>query len=74
ANVFKADGKELLLPTFKAEIGGKKFAFVGFVAEDTPVLTHPDNVKGLTFKNPVEVAKAVVPQLKKEVDHVIVVS
>ncbi|WP_024984482.1 bifunctional metallophosphatase/5'-nucleotidase [Brevibacillus borstelensis] len=74
ANVFKADGKELLVPTFKAEIGGKKFAFVGFVAEDTPILTHPNNVKGLTFKNPVEVAKTVVPQLKKEVDHVIVVS
>ncbi|MGN7468417.1 bifunctional metallophosphatase/5'-nucleotidase [Brevibacillus sp. SAFN-007a] len=74
ANVFKADGKELLLPTFQAEIGGKKFAFVGLVAEDTPVLTHPDNVKGLTFKNPVEVAKAVVPELKKQVDHVIVVS
>lgn len=65
ANVFKADGKELLVPTFKAEIGGKKFAFVGFVAEDTPILTHPNNVKGLTFKNPVEVAKTVVPQLKK---------
>lgn len=74
ANVFKADGKELLVPTFKAEIGGKKFAFLGFVAEDTPILTHPDNVKGLTFKSPVEVAKAVVPELKKEVDHVIVVS
>ncbi|MFA4135072.1 MULTISPECIES: bifunctional UDP-sugar hydrolase/5'-nucleotidase [unclassified Brevibacillus] len=74
ANVFKSDGKELLPPVFKAEIGGKKFAFVGFVAEDTPVLTHPDNVKGLTFKNPVEVAKALVPELKKEADHVIVVS
>ncbi|CAM3535131.1 bifunctional metallophosphatase/5'-nucleotidase [Brevibacillus invocatus] len=74
ANVFKADGEELLVPTFKAEIGGKKFAFLGFVAEDTPILTHPDNVKGLTFKSPVEVAKAVVPELKKEVDHVVVVS
>ncbi len=74
ANVFKADGKELLVPTYYAEIGGKKFAFIGFVAEDTPILTHPDNVKGLTFKNPVEIAKAAVPKLKKEVDHVIVIS
>jgi 5'-nucleotidase/UDP-sugar diphosphatase len=74
ANVFKQDGKELLVPTYYAEIGGKKFAFVGFVAEDTPILTHPDNVKGLTFKNPVEVAKVVVPKLKQEVDHVIVIS
>ena len=74
ANVFKADGTELLLPVYKAQIGGKSFAIVGFVAEDTPVLTHPDNVKGLSFKNPVEVAKTVVPALKKEADHVIVVS
>ncbi|MFD2369898.1 bifunctional metallophosphatase/5'-nucleotidase [Brevibacillus sp. GCM10020057] len=74
ANVYTADGKNLLVPTYKAEIGGKKFAFVGFVAEDTPVLTHPNNVKGLTFKSPVEVAKAIVPELKKEADHVIVVS
>lgn len=74
ANVYTADGKNLLVPTYKAEIGGKKFAFVGFVAEDTPVLTHPNNVKGLTFKNPVEVAKAIIPELKKEADHVVVVS
>ncbi|MGO0060197.1 bifunctional metallophosphatase/5'-nucleotidase [Brevibacillus fluminis] len=74
ANVFKADGTNLLVPTFEATVGGKKFAFVGLVAEDTPILTHPDNVKGLTFKNPIEVAKEVVPKLKKEADHVIVVS
>lgn len=74
ANVFKADGNELLAPTYFAEIGGQKFAFVGFVAEDTPILTHPDNVKGLTFKNPVEVAKKLVPKLKEQVDHVVVVS
>lgn len=71
ANVIKEDGKELLTPVYKVEIGGKKFAIFSIVAEDTPILTHPDNVKGLTFKNPVEVAKALVPELKKEADHVI---
>lgn len=74
ANVFKADGSNLLVPYYEATVGGKKFAFVGFVAEDTPILTQPDNVKGLTFKNPVEVAKEIVPKLKKQVDHVVVVS
>ncbi|MGE5702971.1 MAG: bifunctional metallophosphatase/5'-nucleotidase [Clostridia bacterium] len=74
ANVFKADGSNLLLPTYEAQIGGKKFVFIGLVAEDTPILTHPDNVKGLTFKNPVEVAKELVPKLKKDADHVIIVS
>ena len=71
ANVIKEDGKELLTPVYKVEIGGKTFAIFSIVAEDTPILTHPDNVKGLTFKNPVEVAKALVPELKKEADHVI---
>jgi 5'-nucleotidase len=74
SNVFKEDGTELLPPVHYAEIGGKKFAFLGFVTEETPVVTHPDNVKGLTFKDPVEIAKKWVPELKKEVDHVIVVS
>lgn len=74
SNVYTADGKTLLVPTYTTEIGGEKYTFVGFVAEDTPILTHPDNVKGLTFKSPVEVAKQIVPELKKQADHVIVVS
>jgi len=74
ANAFKADGTNLLEPYYFAEIGGKKFAFLGLVTEETPVVTHPNNVKGLTFKNPVEVAKQLVPELRKKADHVIVVS
>jgi 5'-nucleotidase/UDP-sugar diphosphatase len=74
ANVFKADDTELLTPVYYAEVGGEKFAFIGFVTEETPILTHPDNVKGLTFKKPVEIAKKLVPELKKKADHVVVVS
>ncbi|MCR8643207.1 5'-nucleotidase C-terminal domain-containing protein [Paenibacillus sp. N1-5-1-14] len=74
SNVFKEDGTEFLQPVHYAEIGGKKFAFLGFVTEETPVVTHPDNVKGLTFKSPVEIAKKLVPELKKKADHVVVVS
>lgn len=74
ANTFKADGSNLLEPVHYAEIGGKTFAFLGFVTEETPIVTHPDNVKGLTFKDPVEIAKKLVPELKKKADHVVVVS
>lgn len=75
ANVFYSETGELFLQDVHyAEIAGKKFAFLGFVTEETPVVTHPNNVIGLEFKSPVEVAKQVVPELKKEVDHVIVVS
>jgi len=74
ANAFKSDGTNLLEPVHYATVGGEKFAFLGLVTEETPIVTHPDNVKGLTFKNPVDVAKEWVPKLKKEADHVIVVS
>ncbi|GAC41821.1 bifunctional metallophosphatase/5'-nucleotidase [Paenibacillus popilliae] len=74
ANVFQADGTNLLVPTFKTEVGGETFAFIGFVAEETPIVTHPNNVQGLTFKDPVDIAKQLVPEMKKEVDHVIIVS
>ncbi|MCS7462928.1 5'-nucleotidase C-terminal domain-containing protein [Paenibacillus doosanensis] len=74
SNVFKKeDGTELLQPVYYTEIGGKTFAFLGFTTDETPIVTHPDNVKALTFKNPIEVAKQMVPELKKKVDHVVVV-
>lgn len=74
ANVFKPDGTELLVPVHYQEVAGKKYAFIGFVAEETPVLTHPDNVEGLTFKSPVSVAQEMIPKLKEQVDNVVVVS
>ncbi|GAV13875.1 bifunctional UDP-sugar hydrolase/5'-nucleotidase [Paenibacillus sp. NAIST15-1] len=72
ANVFDAQGKNLLQPYVMKEVGGKKFAILGLVTADTPIVTHPDNVKGLTFKDPIEVAKEWVPKLREEADHVIV--
>lgn len=74
ANVFKPDGTELLVPVHYQEVAGKEYAFVGFVAEETPVLTHPDNVEGLTFKSPIKVAQEIVPKLQEQADHVVVVS
>ncbi|GGD01125.1 hypothetical protein GCM10011389_05510 [Pontibacillus salipaludis] len=75
SNVFKLeDGSTLLAPVHYQEVAGKKYAFVGFVAEETPVLTHPDNVEGLTFKNPVTVAQDLIPKVQEKADHVVVVS
>lgn len=74
ANVYKADGTNLLVPTYTVEIAGQKIAFIGFVTEETPIVTHPNNVIGLTFKDPVEIAKKLVPELKETADHVIVLS
>ncbi|MBN3524628.1 bifunctional metallophosphatase/5'-nucleotidase [Paenibacillus apiarius] len=74
ANVFDEQGKLLLQPYVIKQIEGKTFAFLGLITEDTPIVTHPDNVKGLTFTNPVEAAKEWVPRLQKQADHVIIVS
>ncbi|UFJ43317.1 5'-nucleotidase C-terminal domain-containing protein [Brevibacillus humidisoli] len=74
ANISKADGTGLLAPSVIKEIDGETFAIFSLTAEDTPILTHPDNVEGLTFKDPVEVAKATVPELRKQADHVILLS
>lgn len=74
ANVYKADGTNLLVPTYTAKVGDQTIAFIGFVTEDTPVVTHPKNVIGLTFKDPVEIAKKLVPEMKEKADHVVVLS
>ncbi|MBG9795057.1 5'-nucleotidase [Paenibacillus dendritiformis] len=72
ANVFDAEGKPLLQPYVTKQVGGKTFAILGLVTKDTPIVTHPDNVKGLTFRDPIEVAKEWVPKLRQKADHVIV--
>ncbi|MCG7408685.1 5'-nucleotidase C-terminal domain-containing protein [Paenibacillus sp. ACRRX] len=74
ANVFDAKGELLLKPYVIKEIEGKKFAFLGLITEETPIVTHPDNVKGLKFLNPVTVAKEWVPKLQQMADQVIIVS
>lgn len=74
ANVFDENNKQFLQPYVIKEVEGQKLAFLGLVTEETPITTHPDNVKGLTFKNPVEVAKEWVPKLQKMADNVIIVS
>ena len=52
ANVFKADGTNLLIPTFTINIGEKKFAFLGLVTEETPIVTHPKTWSALPLKIP----------------------
>jgi 5'-nucleotidase len=74
ANVYRSNGKLLLTPVYYANIGGERFAFLGFVTQETSILTHAKNVAGLEFKDPVALAQELVPKLKQKVDHVIVVS
>jgi len=72
ANVYSHNGKYFLTPyTFKT-IAGIRFAILGLTTPETPISTHPNNVKGLQFASPEEVVRKLVPELKKKADRVIV--
>lgn len=68
ANIEKADGTHFL-PGFTIKtIGGLKVGIFGLTTPETLYKTHPDNVKGLTFQNPIDRAKDMVNLLKDHVD------
>jgi 5'-nucleotidase len=64
-------GRPFTDPFTIVERGGHKIAIVGLSTPDTPTTTHPRNVEGLTFLDPIEVAKVLVPTLLGKSDVVI---
>lgn len=71
ANVTKADGSNLLESYVIKEVDGVKIGIFGLASPETVYKTHPDNVKGLTFADPVESSKAMVAELKDQVDVIV---
>lgn len=71
ANVHKADGSRLFTPYVINDVGGVKVAIFGLATPETTYKTHPKNVEGLTFADPVEEAKTVVAELEGKADVVI---
>ncbi len=57
--------------TFVKEIGGLKIGFFGLTTPETAYKTHPKNVEGLTFENPITSAQAMVDALKGTVDMIV---
>ena len=74
ANVVKKDGTTLLEPYVIKEINGLKVGIFGLSTPETIYKTHPKNVEGLTFKDPVEVAKNMVKELEGKTDLIIALS
>lgn len=75
ANVTYEDGS--LFAGYSAvikKVDGVKVGIIGLVPQETPIVTHPKNVEGLVFQDPIAVAKQVVKQIRSEVDLVIVLS
>jgi len=60
-----------LKPYVIKEVGGRRIAIFGLITPETPWVTHPKNVVGLTFLDPIETAKQLVPKLRPKADVII---
>ncbi len=65
-------------PSFDAnklvEKDGQKFAIIGLSTPETAFKTHPKNVEGVTFEEPIKIAKEQLELLKEEADAFIFVT
>ncbi|WP_375790282.1 5'-nucleotidase C-terminal domain-containing protein [Paenibacillus agricola] len=74
ANVKKADGSRLIGTNLIKEMNGVKIGIFGLSTPETAYKTHPKNVEGITFADPVQEAKLQVAELKGKVDVIIAVT
>ncbi|MFK4084284.1 bifunctional metallophosphatase/5'-nucleotidase [Kribbella sp. NPDC020789] len=68
ANVFFENTQKTLFKpyTIKTFDDGRKVGFIGMTLENTPNIVTKSGVEGLTFKDEIETANALVPELKKK--------
>jgi 5'-nucleotidase len=68
SNVFTSDGTrwqpEGVTPWTLVERGGVRLAVVGLTTAETPTVTSPENVADLTFADPVESVRALLPEIE----------
>lgn len=74
ANINKEDGSNLFDAYVIIETAGLKVGIFGLATPETTYKTHPNNVKGLTFMNPVEAARQTVEVLKDQTDIIIAIT
>ena len=53
------------------KIGSLRVALFGLTTQETPVATHPRNVKGLVFDDPVATARRMVEELRPQADLIV---
>ncbi|HKP08524.1 MAG TPA: bifunctional metallophosphatase/5'-nucleotidase [Microbacterium sp.] len=74
ANVFRKGTDETILPAYSIEtVKRAKIAFIGMTLEDTPDIVTASGVEGLDFRDEVETANALVPELQAQGVNAIVV-
>jgi len=67
-------GLEGIQPFIIKELKGVRIAIIGLATEETPIYTHPDNVRGLIFQLPFDTAERCIKELRDKVDVIIVLS
>ncbi len=68
------DGSNFLTPYIIKDMDGIKIAFFGLNTPETYYKTHPDNVEGLTFNDPVKIAHEMVNELDDQSDVIVCVA
>ncbi|MBP2098968.1 LPXTG-motif cell wall-anchored protein [Enterococcus rivorum] len=64
ANTYKGN-ERIFKPYTIVEKAGKNYAIIGVTTPETGNKTHPNNVKGLTFKEPIDETKKVIHEIQK---------
>ena len=71
ANVKSRGGEYLAEPFIIKEFAGLKVAIFGLTTKETEEIGNPEYVKDLLFEDEIEVAKELVPELRRKADLVI---
>lgn len=74
ANVVRANDAPLLREYIIKQIGSKKVLLFGISTPETTYKTHPKNVEGLNFADPIAIAQRIVAVWGDKVDLVIALS
>lgn len=68
---FEEKYPEFLQPSVIKEVDGVKIGIVGITDDMSHVYTHPNNVKGITFKEQFEATQKAIDAIKDETDIII---
>lgn len=71
ANVKTSDGQYLAKRYIIRKFDGFKVAIFGLTTKETEITGNPEHIKDLLFEDEVEVARTLVPELRKQADVVI---
>ncbi len=74
ANIYLENGERAFTPYIIQEVGDKKIGLIGVATPDMVPKIHPDQIKGLEFRDGVNEVTAVVGEIKDETDAIILIA